>query len=966
MRTRPLALAAALGAFGLLPSAAVAATSFSATDTTARTCAAGPLPTGSAVSATSYIAPDTGYLTVATKGTGDFDVAVLDQRSGRSVAAAAGPSSNEVAQGFVAKGQKLRIQLCNVGGEAATARATITVEPVGSEAAEKVQIVSVDTPTQADRTRVAALGFDDAHSHTDSTLDIVAYGKRDLDRLRRAGFSYKVELADAAARERQIALANERYGRSARTAQNRAGLPSGRTGYRVLADYESEMKKLAMENPGLVKLIELPNKSLEGRTILGLEISKDVNVDDGKPVFTQFGVHHAREWPSSEHAMEWAYELIRGFGKSDRVTDLVTRTRTIVVPIINVDGFNLSRSAMGDTGNATAMGSLPPQVNSQLPIANPLYIATLLSDQFVGFAYKRKNCRIKDGAAPAPGECGNRENNRTRGTDPNRNYGALWGGPGAATSLTSDIYRGAGPFSEPETQNVQQLVSTNQVTTLITNHTFSNLVLRPPGVKAQGETVDAPALKDLGDAMAAQNGYQSTPGFELYDTTGTTEDWSYNATGGFGYTFEIGPNEFHPPFSQVVGEYEGTGKFAGKGNREAYFVAQESTANTARHSVLEGTAPPGTVLRVRKDFKTQTSPVVDSAGNPGKVIEFDDKINDTINVGTSGKFEWHLNPSTRPGLLTEKVSSEPDDMPATKQNISSAQPVPPGQPRDVPFNVPAEGANRLIKFAIDGQGPDYDIELYEGSVTPTNLVATSASDGAKEVILYDYPKAGKYIARIINFAAVSPYTGSIDLFAPKPGSVKVVPVQKESFTLTCETTTGQVLTTNPLEVDRGQRKTLDPCGVNAGPGRVAPSLNLLAGGTSGQRGGLGGAGAKSKGLAFKLAIDERRLGRALRFGQRVRARCQIRCTVTAALVIDGKTAKRLRLRKSDKRAIVVARGKFSSKGVLPRGTFSVRFSKLAKRRLARGRNVRFALIGTARSSDGALTENARKTFALRR
>ena len=33
---------------------------------------------------------------------------------------------------------------------------------------------------------------------------------------------------------------------------------------------------------------------------------------DGRPVFLQMGVHHAREWPSGEHAMEWAYELVLG------------------------------------------------------------------------------------------------------------------------------------------------------------------------------------------------------------------------------------------------------------------------------------------------------------------------------------------------------------------------------------------------------------------------------------------------------------------------------------------------------------------------------------------------------------------------------------------------------------------------------------------------------------------------------
>ena len=78
------------------------------------------------------------------------------------------------------------------------------------------------------------------------------------------------------------------------------------------------------------------------------------------------------------------------------------------------------------------------------------------------------------------------------GVDPNRNYGGFWGGPGASAEdtlpfgSTAQDYRGPGPFSEPETQNIRKLVSKGQVTTFITNHTFSNLLLRPPGLQAQG------------------------------------------------------------------------------------------------------------------------------------------------------------------------------------------------------------------------------------------------------------------------------------------------------------------------------------------------------------------------------------------------------------------------------------------------------------------------------------------------
>lgn len=47
------------------------------------------------------------------------------------------------------------------------------------------------------------------------------------------------------------------------------------------------------------------------------------------------------------------------------------------------------------------------------------------------------------------------------------------------------------------------------VTTLITNHTFSNLVIRPPGVRAVGTTADEPAMKALGARMTARRSWST-------------------------------------------------------------------------------------------------------------------------------------------------------------------------------------------------------------------------------------------------------------------------------------------------------------------------------------------------------------------------------------------------------------------------------------------------------------------------
>ena len=135
---------------------------------------------------------------------------------------------------------------------------------------------------------------------------------------------------------------------------------------------------------------------------------------------------------------------------------------------------------------------------------------------------------------------------------------------------------------------------------------------------------------------------------------GTTEDWSYNATGGYGFTFEIycGAPELRdrrlrrpglPPAlrddGQGVGRRRATqadhvndpgpnAGFDGQGNREAYYLAAESTINEARHSVLEGTAPAGTRLRLTKDFKTETY--------RGRVEQVDDHLETVYDVGASG------------------------------------------------------------------------------------------------------------------------------------------------------------------------------------------------------------------------------------------------------------------------------------------------------------------------------------------
>jgi hypothetical protein len=657
--------------------------------------------------------------------------------------------------------------------------------PAATDDAFAVALVRVDVPTWEARDRLTNLGLDLTEHAGRDYVEVVLHRAADAELLRATGFSWTVVIPDLARREAENNRVNAEYA----AAVDASPLPSGRDTYRTLADYEADLATLADDHPALVRAVELPHATLEGRTVRGVEISEGVRgTGDGKPTFVMLGLHHAREWPSGEHAIEFAFDLARNYGVDARITDLLRRARVVVVPVVNADGFHQSRTwgdrldlrSVDEGGTATVLGT-------------------------PGNAYKRKNCRVLDGVAttppgacelPSPGGYG-------IGIDLNRNYGGAWGGGGASDVFADPTYRGPAPFSEPETQNVRELISSRHVTVMITNHTFSNLVLRPPGVRAAGVTVDEPAMKDLGARMAAQNGYRNIHGWQLYDTTGTTEDWSYAATGGYGYTFEIGPREFHPPFPEVVDEYLGAGSHVGKGNREAYLLALETAADPAHHSVLTGRVPAGAVISLAKTFETATS-------NPDHPT-VTDTLSSSLVVGDGGRFTWHVNPSTRPEVMEHRVRLLAD-APMREEKTEKVGVVwGPGDHVDIPFTLTETGAQAL-KVNLDWPTPDdLDLEVYEVRPDGSLLLVGSSGEfvGVKEEALVELPNPGDYLLRAINFAsATTAFTMTAGVYAPAGEEVTGGGIV-EAYTLTCSSPGGEVLQTVDVVVDRGRTRRVD-------------------------------------------------------------------------------------------------------------------------------------------------------------
>ena len=740
------------------------------------------------------VAPGTGLVRVRLASRSDFDLAVFDAKTKAFVAGSATMGGRELAEGFVRDGQRLLVQACRYRGKAKSARLSVRYLAVNEETGGPTRIVEVSTPTRADKRRLQGLGLDLTESATDTSIDVVA-ADADLATLKRNKFGYRIKVGDLAARTKANLRADRRYAaRVARTGGS-TRLPSGRSEYRHLADYELELKQLARRYPRLVRPFTLPYRTHLGRDVMGIEIATDpYALGDGKPIFANLGVHHAREWPAGEHPMEWAYELLKGYGESRRTTDLVRKTRNIVIPIVNPDGFNISREAP----------DFPADTEFDLD----------------SYEMKRKNCWPDP---QNPGPCNdNATAGRLLGTDLNRNYGGFWGGPGAEVESLGDTFRGTMPFSEPETQNIRWLHSERQVTNLITNHTFSNLVLRPPGVVDVGAPLEEPLLRDLGARMTSHNGYANDPSYGLYDTTGATEDWTFWTAGGLGYTFEIGPTDFHPPFQEgVVAEYLGLAPAAGAGqggNREAYFEMLKSTADAGDHSLITGKAPRGWTLKIKKSFMTSTSPVYqDTVGTEiGDPMLFPDSLESTL-TGDGGRFAWHTNASTRP-VIAGRDGRDPTGPPQANGPLAN----PPGQPAEDPSGVaPPTAPADVIPFTVQGPpavdngrltvhiewtNPENDWDLYVTDASG-EVITQSASfgDATEDAVLVD-PPPGQYTAYVVNFDQVdgAPYddwTGEVQFRNPTPRVV----LGKEAWILTCEDREGRQRGSRRVVVDRGER-----------------------------------------------------------------------------------------------------------------------------------------------------------------
>lgn len=283
--------------------------------------------------------------------------------------------------------------------------------------------------------------------------------------------------------------------------------------YHNYAEVTAKIQELARTYPNQLQ-VSSAGKSNEGREIWALRISGNLAQAANLPAIIYMGGHHAREHLSVELPLYYAEYFLSEYSKGNpRIVNLLNGRDIHIIPAVNPDGLEYD----------VASGSYK--------------------------LWRKNRSRNSDG---------------TYGVDLNRNYGYQWGTGGSSGNTSSDTYKGPRAFSEPETIAIKNYVEAHQnITILLTFHTFSELILYPWGHKYAGIDIlrDQQVHQKMAEKMATWNNYTPQQSSALYQASGDTTDWSYGEHKIISFTFELDPT--NNGWGGSAGFYPGAGVISG-------------------------------------------------------------------------------------------------------------------------------------------------------------------------------------------------------------------------------------------------------------------------------------------------------------------------------------------------------------------------------------------------------------------
>ncbi|XP_072255157.1 carboxypeptidase A2-like [Pyxicephalus adspersus] len=151
---------------------------------------------------------------------------------------------------------------------------------------------------------------------------------------------------------------------------------------------------------------------------------------------------------------------------------------------------------------------------------------------------------------------------RCVGVDPNRNWNAGFGGPGASSDPCSDSYRGPRAESEIEVKTVANFIrSHGNIKGFVSIHSYSQLLLFPYGYKCTNPahfTELNTVGKAAASALSSLYGTQYRVGTicsTIYQASGGSIDWTYDIGIKYSFAFELrdtGRYGFLLPATQIL------------------------------------------------------------------------------------------------------------------------------------------------------------------------------------------------------------------------------------------------------------------------------------------------------------------------------------------------------------------------------------------------------------------------------
>ena len=252
--------------------------------------------------------------------------------------------------------------------------------------------------------------------------------------------------------------------------------------------------------------------TIEGRPMWAIKVSDNPNVDEDEPEVFFNGMIHAREPIGMEICLELLHRLTSQYGSVPQITNLVNSREIYILPVLNVDGYVYNEQES-------------PQ----------------------GGGMWRKNRRNNGGSF---------------GVDLNRNFGFNWGynNIGSSGSPSSETYRGASAFSEPETENIRQFCNQRYFGLALNFHSYQGLMLYSWSIPYApwGYTPDNTTFQAMSQTMQQWNGYTFGPAWEvLYEVNGDANDWMYGEQNEkpktLAWVFEVGTTGFWPAQSEIQG-----------------------------------------------------------------------------------------------------------------------------------------------------------------------------------------------------------------------------------------------------------------------------------------------------------------------------------------------------------------------------------------------------------------------------